>query len=72
LLSPSQLTAIHALSTRDRQQRYLELAIKIANLVVLDPAELQELVILRDLLVNHAENMRLFGSGDAWNDGVES
>jgi hypothetical protein len=68
VLSPSQLTAIHALSTRDRQQRYLELATKIANFVILNPTELQELVILRDLLVNHAENLRQFGSGDPWND----
>jgi hypothetical protein len=72
VLSPSQLTAIYALSTRDRQQCYLELAIKIANLVILDPMELQELVILRDLLVKHAANLRQSGSVDVWNDGTES
>jgi hypothetical protein len=63
VLSPSALRAIYALPTRDRQQR------KIANLTILTPPELQELVVLRDLLLNDAENLHKFGKDDSPNDG---
>jgi hypothetical protein len=61
MLTPFQIEMIHALPLPQRQKRYAELSSKISNLVVLTPAELQELIILRDLLQNAAQDLRQFG-----------
>ena len=63
MLSPSQVRAIHALSLEDRQKRYLELANKIATLVILTPNELQEQTVLRELLQGDAESRQYSPDG---------
>jgi hypothetical protein len=71
LLPPSEIKRIQSLALPERQARYLELATKIARLVILTPLEIDELIILRDLLQTNAENMRRFGTAELQKDEAE-
>ena len=50
MLSSSQVASILALPVQQRQARYLELANKIAALVILTKEEMEELILLRNSL----------------------
>jgi hypothetical protein len=64
MLTPADIKKINSLSIVERQVRYLELSTKVAKLTVITPIEVQELVILRDLLLADGYNLRTFGMTD--------
>jgi hypothetical protein len=64
MLTPSGIKNIHLLSIPERQVRYLELSTKVAKLIIITPREVQELVILRDLLLADGYNLRTYGMTD--------
>jgi hypothetical protein len=64
MLTPSNIKKLHSLSVPERQGRYLELSTKVAKLTIISPLEVQELVVLRDLLLSDGYNLRTFGMSD--------
>ena len=65
MLSYDELRKLHSLSVPERQKRYLELATKVANLIILEAKESQEILLLRDMLQNDAENRNQFSMSDS-------
>jgi hypothetical protein len=58
MLSLSKIEAIHALSSPDRQKRYLELCNKVVSYILLTQDELQEMSVLRESVQHDAEAMK--------------